>query len=524
MVAVTVKTVAKVYFVSVLLLAILVSPLPQLALALVLLAIQLGLTYRQPKGNIGLFLVFASLIFAPLTFSAIAGGVFAVLLTVPVLLLLDDSLKENAAGQPFVFKRVGRSASDVLKIFSAAAVIVFVASAFLWNLTLMLTITLIGIYFVVVLSGVFRKISRAPFEESKTWKRIVVGETARNLFPLKTKCNVPIFVSLSSAVSWVKVEQSEFVLPSGSEVNVTLSFTPPLAGPSKILLRALTVDSRGLILTGQNLEPLDLHIIPRAHYARWLALKYLERTASGSSMVGSVVSDSSGKSAKKGVEYYGSREYQPGDKWKNVDWKHTYLFGKLIVKEFAGAQGQNAILIADLTAKDSEEADKLAFDLVMSAYTFALESLPTALAVYNCDGVLAMSPPLNPRDALKKTLQLTEKIIVIAPSEKVLEPTKMRKIRRSISQLEQSKMDSSQRLAEVLNLEYEANQKTALNDPIGKALIKTVESILPPATITVVSSSSCNENILNVLLEKVEDKGYNIIKTESTPTNKITSI
>ncbi len=514
MVAVTIKTVAKVYFVSMLLLAILVSPLPQLGLALALLAIQLGLAYRQPKRSISLILVFSSLILAPLAFTTIFGGVFAVLLIVPGLLLLDESLKETASAQSFVFKKVGRTASDILKVLSTGLIAVFVASALLWNLTLMLTAALLGAYFAVGLVSAFRKIPRAPFEESKTWNRVVVGETANNLYPLKTKCNMPVFVSLSSLAPWVNIEHSEFVLPTNSEVNVNLNFTPPLAGPNKVLLHALAVDSRGLVITGQDLEPVDLHIIPRAKYARWLAIKYLERTASGSSMIGSVVSERSDKSAKTGVEYRGSREYQPGDRWKDVDWKHTFLFGKLVVKEFTGAQGQNAILVADLTAKDAEEADKLAFDLVMSAYTFALESLPTALAIYNCDEVLAMSTPINPRESLKKTLQLTEKIVVVEPSEKVLEPTKMRKIRRSISQLEQLDMDSAKRLLEVLKIEYEANQKTAINDPVGRALLRIVEGITPPATITVVSSSSNNEDILNIILQKVEDKGYTIIKTE----------
>jgi uncharacterized protein (DUF58 family) len=523
MVAVTIKTVAKAYFVSVLLLAILVSPLPQLALALVLLAIQLALTLRPPKGNMGLVLIFASLIFAPLAFSAMVGGVFAVLLMIPGFLLIDESLKENAAGQRFGFKKAGRVASDVLKVLSTGVLVVFLASVLLWNLTLMLTVAALSAYFVVILTGVFRKIPRTPFEESKTWNRIVVGETVSSMSPLKTKCNVPIFVSLSSLVSWVNVEHSEFVLPSGSEVNVALNFTPPLAGPSKILLHALAVDSRGLVMTGQNLEPVDLHIVPRAKYARWLATKYLERTASGSSIVGSVVSDFSQKVAKKGVEYYGSREFQPGDRWKDVDWKHTYLFGELIVKAFAGAQGQNAILVADLTAKDPEEADKLAFDLVMSAYTFALESLPTAFAVYNCDKILAMSAPMDPREALKKALQLAEKIIIVEPSEKFLEPTEMRKIRRSINQLEKTKMDAGQKLAEVLKLEYETNQKTAFNHPVSKALNKIIEGIRPPATITVVSSSSCNENVLNIILEKAVDKGYNIIKTSDEPATRTSS-
>ncbi len=514
MVAVTLKTVAKVYFVSVLLLAILVSPLPQMGLALGLLTIQLALAYKQPKGSTALFLVFVSLVFAPLALNALAGGIFAVLLIIPSLLLLDESLKENAVGQRFVFKKVGRNASDILKVLTAGSLLVFVASALLWNLTLMLTIAVLGAYFAFNLADVFHKIPKSPFEKTKTLRRMMVGETEFNSSPLKTKCRIPIFVSLSSAASWVKVEHSDFILPSGSEMNVNLIFSPPLAGPNKILLHALAVDSRGLIMTGQDLEPVDLHIIPRAKYARWLAMKYLERTASGSSgLISSTVSASSNKSARKGIEYFGSREYQPGDRWKDVDWKHTFFLGKLIVKEFAGAQGQNAILIADLTAKNAEEADKLAFELVMSAYTFAMESLPTALAVYNRNEVLVMSESMNPRETLKKTLQLTEKIIVVEPSEKVLEPTEMRKIRRSITQLEQSKIDSSQKLAKILRLEYDVNQKTVLNHPVGKELLKIVEGISPPATITVVSSSSYNEDILNIILEKVEDKGYNIIKT-----------
>ena len=62
----------------------------------------------------------------------------------------------------------------------------------------MLTVALLGAYFAVGLVSVFRKIPRAPFEESKTWNRMVVGETANNLYPLKTKCNMPVFVSLIS--------------------------------------------------------------------------------------------------------------------------------------------------------------------------------------------------------------------------------------------------------------------------------------------------------------------------------------
>ena len=85
MTAVTVKTITKTYFVTVLLLAILVSPLPQLGIALALLIIQLISTYRPPKASLNLVLTLSSLIFAPLALSALAGGVFSVLLMIPTL-------------------------------------------------------------------------------------------------------------------------------------------------------------------------------------------------------------------------------------------------------------------------------------------------------------------------------------------------------------------------------------------------------------------------------------------------------
>jgi len=54
MTRVTVKTIAKAYFVTVLLLAVLFSPLPQIGIALVLLAIQIGSAYKPPKANLNL--------------------------------------------------------------------------------------------------------------------------------------------------------------------------------------------------------------------------------------------------------------------------------------------------------------------------------------------------------------------------------------------------------------------------------------------------------------------------------------
>ena len=509
MTSLTAGTIARAYLVVVLVLSVLVSSPLQLGIALCLLAVQLYSAYKPPKANLNLVLVVSSLVFAPLALEALAG-LYAVLLVVPAMFLLDWSLKDFALTQAFSFSRAGRSASTVLKTLGAGLLLVFVVSVVVWNVTVMLTTVVLMGYLAVVLARVFRGVPKMSLAEEKTWRRIVVGDLETVKFSVKGKANMPMLVSLQSADSWVHVEPPYFMLPVKKETEATIRFTPPLAGPSKIQIQASYVDSRGLVQTGQVLEPVDLHIIPRARYAQWLANKYLEQTSAGAGMADAIPQPSS-RAAKRGVEFLGNRPYQSGDRLKDIDWKHSYMLGELIVKEFAGAQGQVGIIVADLTAKDAQDADKLAYNFVMSALTLATEALPSALAVYNRNEVLAVTQPMNPRETLKKTLELTEKITVVEPKEKVLQPTEMRRLKRSIGQLDQMKSQSAQKLSELLKFEFDANEEAAKAHPATLALAKAVENMQGPAVITVISSMGDDSDALLLSLERLREKGYSTV-------------
>ena len=97
------------------------------------------------------------------------------------------------------------------------------------------------------------------------------------------------------------------------------------------------------------------------------------------------------------------------------------------------------------------------------------------------------------------------------PSERVLQSTEFRRLRRSRGQLEQVKTESAQKLMEILQLEYQANQKTAKDHPAGRALAKTIEGTPPPAVITVVSPWSHDADALAMTLEKLRERGYNTV-------------
>jgi uncharacterized protein (DUF58 family) len=203
--------------------------------------------------------------------------------------------------------------------------------------------------------------------------------------------------------------------------------------------------------------------------------------------------------------------FQAGDKLRDVDWKHSVRLNELVSKEFADFQGQPAIIAANLTVKDAEEADVLVSNFVMTALTLANESLTTALAVYNYKEVFAVSRHVNPREALKKTLKLSEKITHMEPAERFLQSTEAWRLKRTMSQLGQADVEASQRLLGMLQLEYQAHQQETANNPAIRALSKVTEHIPPPAIITVVPSSGQDAEGLAMVLEKLEKKGYTAV-------------
>jgi hypothetical protein len=514
MASINTSAIARVYLVILLIMSILLSSPIQLGISLALLVIQLYSAYKPPRAGLNLILVTGTLLLIPVVFPAFIGGGVAVLLILPVLLLLDRSLKDFTSAQNFRFKRSGRSASDTLKRLTAGLLLAFAVAVVAWNFNLALTTVVLMGYLGVSVALVFRSVPKSSLAEEKTWRRLVVGESETVKFNVKGKAARNVLVSLKPTDSWVHVEPTSFTLPKGAETNVTIRFAPPLAGPSKVQIQGCFVDQSGLVETGQVLEPVDLHIIPRAKYAAWLAKKFLEQTVSGGGK-GEMLPGASARAVKQGVEFYGCRVYQSGDRLRDIDWKHSYMLGNLIVKEFTGSQGQVGIIVADLTASSAEDADLLAFNLVMSALTLAREGFPSALAVYNNREVLAATQVLNARETLKLALELTEKITIVESKEKVLEPTEMRRLNRSVALLRQVDVESAEKLSNLLELEIEANLEMARLHPATLALAKVIKNMQGPAVITVVSSASVDSEALLFGLERLQQKGYRTVQVHA---------
>jgi len=462
------------------------------------------------------------LVLAPLlnylTYTAVlslrAVSIMAAISILPVIYLLEYDLRQNAQniealtrGRP-----KGRYITTISRTLFAATLAILLVSLILNNLTLLFTGIIFTLYLLVILIRVLLAIPRLPLDVPTLGKRVIAGTTADVSLYATSEASLRLHSLLSPADPWVKVTPRRFIL-SRAKTELSLTITPPLAGPSHPQLQVSVMDPWGFIQVNQLLEPVALHVIPRAKYAEWLAMKYLEQTTAGTTAA-SILPPKVIAIPKRGIEYFDSRTYQPGDYLRDIDWKHTLKLTQLIIKEYIEAGEQVAIIALNLSVTDAEAADKLAFNLITAAITLAQETIPTALAVYNHRRVVLTTAVIDPREILKQTLLLVEDITSVEFAHRFLQLPDIGKLRRNITQLKQATSEPAQRLFDMLNFEYQSIEKSAKNHPATLALSSATEHAPAPAIIVLVSQLNHDAEALLVTTEKLSRRKFTIIPLE----------
>jgi uncharacterized protein (DUF58 family) len=76
------------------------------------------------------------------------------------------------------------------------------------------------------------------------------------------------------------------------------------------------------------------------------------------------------RTAGKGIEFFGVREYLPGDRQRSINWSASTRRGRLQVNTFATERSQDVVLLADATS-DVGEPGSSALDLALRGATAA---------------------------------------------------------------------------------------------------------------------------------------------------------
>lgn len=503
-----VSTVSRVYLILALAVSASISGSPHSVVAALLLVPQVYSVFRLLRPGVNLAFVFLTLVLLPLTLEPAIGEFFAALLMVPGIPLLDNALRDNAMPRSLPSPGRAMRPSAVLISLTVALLLTVFVSFIPEERTLTWTSLLLIAYLCGLVTYVLWSVPRVPLEGSRTRLRVIAGNTARTQLMLTRKGRRPLHLLLGAPYPWVRVAPSRIELRKG-EAIIDLAITPPLSGPSALELPAFVADPWGLIHTRQTLEAVELHVIPRARYAAWLAKKYLERATPGVTSVDvSFPLPKRPRVLKRGVEYHSSRPYQAGDRLKDIDWKHSMKLRELIAKQYLEGPGQPGIIVANLDAEDPEKADMLAYGLIASALTLAREGIPAALALYDHKEVLAVTAAESPRQTLVRTLKLAEGITLHQSGERFLGSPDLHWLRRTVTRLDGAHDESSRKLVDILRAEYEALQQAAGFHPAARALTEAAERTRPPALIVVISRSADDAEALAVSLERLRKRGY----------------
>ncbi|MFC1943739.1 DUF58 domain-containing protein [Chloroflexota bacterium] len=377
----------KAYVAIALVIATILSPLALSFVPIVLLAWYLYL-WRWPVTAVVNLLTEYYVFFAiALLFVAHVGPLFSLPVALPVLLLFNHSLEEAAESLACQQTRHVRRPTNICLVILLIAIAVLGVSLMLGSLTLLLACIVIISYFGILGAVVLRRLPLKPVEENQVQQRMVAGAEEHLCIELTTKTEVGGLLFLESPYEWLKVSPNVLSLKQNS-LTVNVSLSPALSGPAVVKLKGKATDRWGLIQISFELEPIRLYVIPRARYAAWLAKKYLAGSKPGAlPIISNITALKPTHGLRRGIEYYGSQLYQPGDSLKNIDWKHSLKHSELITKEFTEFQGRSAIILINLAVGNAEEADKLAYNIIVTAISLARENIPAALAAYNHEAV-----------------------------------------------------------------------------------------------------------------------------------------
>ncbi|MFC2002716.1 DUF58 domain-containing protein [Chloroflexota bacterium] len=498
------------------------SSLPYSVLALILSIVLLFISFRPLKPRLSIAIILAFIFLLPLLLEPFVYYLTNATLLLPTLLqlmavtailpavyLLDYSLRQNAQDLTLVYGIKGRHITAVLNTLFVSVLAILLVSLILNNHVMLFTGIAFFLYLISILIWVLRVIPKLPLDIPAIWKNIIAGNTANIALLTISKAPTRLYCLINPINSWIKITPQRFTLNS-AKIELDLTITPPLAGPTYPKFQLSIVDPWGFIQVNHVIEPVELHVIPRARYAEWLAIKFLEHPRGDVAGV-STTSFMSSKLSKGGTEYFDSRTYQPGDEPTAIDWKHTMKSKQLIVKEYTESNAQATIIGVNLSVADAEEADKLAFDLITTALTLAYEAIPTGLAGYNHEGVVVTNTVTNPREILKQVLLLVKDITSVEFAHRFLQPPNLSKLRRNITLLKQVTSKASQQLLSMLDFEYQAIEEATKRHPATLAISSVTKYLSPPAIIALISQLNHDAEALPRISEHLSKKGFNIV-------------
>lgn len=496
-------------------LTLLVTPFPWTLFAGGLLLAPAVLPVIGLNSRSGVMLGLATVLVPGVLWAQVAGLWSALLWGFLALPGLDQALR--AASLPVADQDApeGRAATPVFTgvvaaLLGSAALALVTASG-----GLAVAAGVAAAYFLVVAGVVVRGAPLRAVAVEATQVRVMAGESRTCEVRLTNGGSLHLEVALTLDHPGVSTDPGRVGLGQG-EQWVRLEVKPWLAGPDTLYLRSCAVDPWRLFFINQRTNAARVVVVPRAAVAEWLARQFLAgsgnaagRVAAPSRMVGRM---------KVREEYSHHRLYLPGDSLRDIDWKRTRKFRELLVKEFGGGMALTVVVLVDLEADSTEEADKLALDLVVTVLTLAEEGIPAAMAAFDPREVVLWPAGGDAREVVRRALQLLPQLAWAPAPARALDAPEAAWLRTTAGGRGR-RSSYGEAIDAFLALELGLLSQAAKAHPLGRLVARLMEQTPPPATVALLSRSSASRDVLAWAEDRLAQAGYTVVRVERGESN-----
>ncbi len=492
---------------------------PVLIVSLVLLGLNLSNSAKRPA-LFELYVAMLTTIGLTFVMSAVwPATLVPVLLVIPGLPWLESAMRRAAAGEgdasaalrvPTVRLPRSRWATSNLLALIEGLVAVAIIGVVVPQWVLFGAAVALAGFLGILITVACINFPQGFLEVRMATVRVLARNPVQATVGLSSKARLPARVVLEGHHK-TRIVPRAFTI-GANELLLTVTLTPPLAGPAMVSATATVVDPWGLTAAREVVNLVHLHVIPRGAYAAWLAQRYLEQARAGALASGYASEGGPAEGTRRGLEFSGARLYEPGDAPRDIFWKRTLKLNQLVVKERRGGYGETVILIASLIAQTPESMDLMAYKLVVSTMTLAQEGVPVAFATYTNHDIVRVTPPLGPRAATLEALGLIKHLQVMPTAVRVLQPPKLAWLRQHIARLRANGAEPSRRLARLLTFEYESILQRARRHPSGRALMRAAAMAPSPTAIVILSSNPEEATSLELALHDLRVRGFHVIQ------------
>ena len=510
-----ITAVARAYLVLLLAAGSILAPSVVATFAVILMVVHMIAFMRPPSPRVDMVLALIGVLLASIALEATIGSLLAAALPTPAWILIVNavgSVPPTYPARPLTSN--GRapsvsSASAVAALFGIGLLGGFASS---WVVLLSAFVMLAALAVAIIL--IARRAGRDPIVAEGPDARVIAHGVIEADVIIHNRTRMGRRILLSANDQWLTISPDVLDLRAGASTPVRLSGSPPLAGPRRPVIRVNSVDAWDVLWTRSEVSPLLLNVVPRAKYAAWLARQFLERSRPAWAM-----GMDGAEGRLRGPEFYGIRHYQPGDRLRDVDWRHTSKLREMVVRENRDTEAGGAVIVVNLVVDGEEQADWLAFHLITAAVSAARRGVGISVVAY--DRVAARhATALSSGDAaVRDALRLSRRIIVESSSERLLSPADAVALTRDTRQVQDSTKlaDAGSRSVHPLASLVVAELTTvAAAHPLADLMSATLRQVPPPATITVVSAWNHDLDALAMVIPSARARGYRLLVIDPT--------